>query len=702
MYRVWFLRLFFVLQVFVAICQGAWAQSPIPAVMNFKAEVFLLKNKIAAQHYSPPPIDDTFSAAALDLFLDDLDPERLIFTDGEVQTLNTYRGKLDDEINGKSWAFLPVATKSYQKALARAVQAINQGTQRAFDFSAKEVYVEDTLWTKDEAFIFERWRMLLKYETLVRLTNLRGKNATEPDAAFLKNHEPATRNLVKTINLARLNRIINNAAGFDNYVGIALLRAIANTVDAHTNYFSPKEMEDFMSELSTEGYLFGFQLKTNEVGDIVVDQLTPGGPAWKSGAIHTGDVLDRLRWEGGDWVELAGLDTHEAGLILDESNHQGLEIELHNIGGQQTKVFLKKEKMSDDGNVVKSFILQGEQRKIGYIYLPGFYTDWGGTEGSKCANDVAAAILKLKKENIEGIILDVRFNGGGSLQEAVAMAGIFIDAGPIGLLRDKPGEIVTVKDMNRGTIYNGPLVLMVNALSASASEFLAAALQDYRRAIIIGSRTCGKATAQLIHALDPKSTSKEFSGVTKSPYGYVSVTEQKIYRINGKTVQCKGVVPDIQLPDIINALDVREEDMSHILPSDSVQKKTYYDPFLLLPLKELRRKSGERVEASSGFRQQQYYTTWLKEKAKHNSESLIFKDIMEAQQHEQILERGTSQQTGTKAYSVNLLPADQLTDPNDDYKKSINTAWTNRLLKDIYIEESFYIINDQINQSKKP
>jgi carboxyl-terminal processing protease len=699
MYRISFRRLLPLTLGLAAICTGARAQGHVPAIMNFKTEALLLKNKIVAAHYSPPAIDDAFSAAAFDLFIDDLDPERLIFTDGEVQALKTYRDKLDDEINGKSWNFLPAAIKSYQKALARATQAINQGTQRAFDFSAKETYREDTLWTKDEAFIFERWRLLLKYETLVRLTNTRSRNTVEPEAIFLKNQEPATRNLVKTINLARLDRVINNAAGFENYVGIALLQALANAIDAHTNYFSPREMEDFMSALSTEGYLFGFQLKTNDVGDMVVDQLTPGGPAWKSGAIHTGDVLDRLRWEGGNWVELAGLDTHEVGLILDESNHQALEIELHGPDGQQTKALLKKEKMSDDDNIVKSFVLQGDERKIGYIYLPGFYTDWNGTEGSKSANDVAAAILKLKKENIEGIVLDVRFNGGGSLQEAVAMAGIFIDAGPIGLLKNKGGDIVTVKDMNRGTIYNGPLVLMVNALSASASEFLAAALKDYHRAIIVGSRTCGKATAQVIHPLDPKNTRSNFNGVTKSPFGYTAITVEKIYRINGKTLQRKGVVPDIQLPDLLSALPVREQDMDHTLPSDSVQKKTYYDPLPFLPLKMVRAKSDERVAASEAFKQQQYYATALRQKER-DSQSLLFKDMLATNQTEQTL--GTNVTRGTKAYRINLLPGDVVEDSVDDYKNNINTAWINRLLQDIYIEESFYIINDQINQSKKP
>lgn len=696
MYRLWFRRFILVNQVVVAMCASAAAQTP--AGMNFKTEALLLKNMIVRQHYNPPAIDDAYSAAILDLFLDDIDPDRLLFTANEVNALKAYYDKLDDEISGKAWSFLPLATKMYQNALTRAVQAINQGAQRAFDFTAKESYAEDTLWTKDEASIAERWRMLLKYETLVRLTDMRSKNSTETEAVFIKNHEPATRTLVKKINLARLDRISHNVAGFENYVGIALMRAQANAVDAHTNYFSPKEMEDFMSQVSTEGYLFGFQLKDNDVGDVVVEQLTPGGPAWKSGAIRSGDVFVRMRWEGGDWIELAGMDTHEISLILDESNHQTLEIELRTVSGKLETVRLKKEKMEADDSIVKSFVLQGEQRKIGYIYLPGFYTDWG-TQGSQCANDVASAILKLKKENIEGIIIDVRFNGGGSLQEAVAMAGIFIDAGPIGLLKNKPGEITTVKDMNRGTIYNGPLIVMVNALSASASEFLAAALQDYHRAVIVGSRTFGKATSQRIYPLDPKSTATEFAGVTPSPYGYTAVTEQKIYRINGKTVQRKGVIPDIQLPDVINALGLREEDTKHTLPSDSVQKKTYYDPLVMLPVKTIRAKSADRIAASPAFKQHQFYTTWLAQAA-NTPQSLVFKDFMETAAQQQKLQGVASNAPATKAYSIGFLPTAVPITP-DDYTKNLNTAWASRLLQDIYIEESFYIINDQINQSKK-
>lgn len=683
----------------VLLC-GYGVAAQVSAPVNFRTEAALLKKLIQKQHYIPPAIDDAFSAALLDAFLNDLDPDRIVFTATEVQALTAFRDKLDDEINGTSWTFLPLATKSYQKALARAGNAIVQGTQRPFDFTIKELYTEDTLWTKDEAFVFERWRVLLKHEALVRLADIRDRYASEPDAAFIKNHEAPVRTLVRTINQGRISRVVNHPSGFENYVGTALLRAFANTVDAHTNYFSPKEMEDFMSEVSSEGYLFGFQLKENEVGDVTIDQLTPGGPAWKSGIIYAGDVMERMRWEGQDWIELAGLDAHEVGLMLNESNHHALELSLRSVSGQEKKVLLKKEKMADNENVVKSFVLQGEHT-IGYIYLPGFYTDWGAAGGSQCANDVAAAIIKLKKENIEGIILDVRFNGGGSLEEAVAMAGIFIDAGPIGLLRNKAGELITVKDINRGTIYNGPLVLMVNAMSASASEFLAAALQDYRRAIIVGDRTCGKATSQYIHALDPKRVESAFSGVTKSLYGYTTVTEQKIYRINGKTAQRKGVTPDIQLPDILDALELREEDMEHTFPSDSVQKKTYYTPFPLLPLKTLRQKSHDRVEASSGFKQQRLFTGFLKAR-EAGGISLLFTDMMSWRKRYQGLEQVAGKGRITDAYRVNLLQTEQAGQAADEYTRNFNTAWTNKLLQDIYLEESFYIINDQINQEKKP
>ena len=665
---------------------------------NFKTEAFLLKNIIQQKHFSPPAINDAFSAVVFDNFLDDLDPDRMLFTEADIQNLKPFRGKIDDELNGKNWSFLSTVAQTYKKCLARSSSSILQYTQGPFDFSTKEYDVNDSTWAKDETALSVRWRLALKYETLARLAEIKTKFPNERPEEFLKKHEPEVRGKVKANNIARGKRILFHPSGYENYVGVAFLHAMASSADAHTSYMSPKDMETFMASLSTQGLYFGVTLKDNEWGDAVIDRLAPGGPAWKSGQVFVGDIIQRLRWAGRDWIDLSGMDLSEVGAIMDESNHLSLDFELKNVSGEQKIVTLRKEKISDEENVVRSFVIEGE-KKIGYIFLPGFYSNWGDAGGSRCANDVAKAIIKLKKENINGLILDVRFNGGGSLEEAVALAGIFIDAGPIGVMKNRAGEIVSEKDMNRGTIYDGPLVLMVNALSASASDFLAAALQDYHRAIVVGSRTYGKATAQEIFSLDPKSTAANFATV-KNLYGYASVTHEKVYRITGKTAQRMGVTPDIALPDVLDVLGLREEDQALTLPSDSVQKKTYYQPLALLPIAYLEAKSQKRVATVEAFKTLTAYGQLLEKN--DDPVPLFWADFMTLRdKHMQIAQNLEKEREAPAPYTVNSTGFEQERLAMDEYTRNLYAAWIKKMQQDISLEEAFHILCDYITTFKK-
>jgi carboxyl-terminal processing protease len=233
-------------------------------------------------------------------------------------------------------------------------------------------------------------------------------------------------------------------------------------------------------------------------------------------------------------------------------------------------------------------VLKGA-KKIGYIPLPSFYFDTGNVSGG-AAGDVAKAIIKLNKENIEGLILDLRFNGGGSIEEARELAGIFIDFGPVVMYKQADQTVSVLKDMTRGTVYNGPVIIMVNGFSASASELLAASLQDHKRAMIVGGRTYGKGTGQRIYPLTGSSTD------------FAKVTLLKIYRINGKTYQHKGVIPDVTLPDVTQSLGDREADFAYALSSDSVTKKAYYTPLTMKALTPLAEKSMARVQQSQSFK----------------------------------------------------------------------------------------------------
>lgn len=414
-----------------------------------------------------------------------------------------------------------------------------------------------------------------------------------------------------------IRKVLDHPSGYENYLAAIYCDVLANSFDPHTEYMPLEEKQDFDASLGTEGYYFGFSLEENENGDTEIGRLMPGSPAWKSGDLNKGDVITKIGWEGKEQVEVAGIEPDELSELLDGSNTDKLQITVRKANGIEKTTSLIKEKIDNEENNVKGYVLKGPE-SIGYIYLPDFYTGHEGSNGS-CANDVAKEIVKLKKENIRGLILDVRYNGGGSLQEALDMAGIFIDAGPLSMIREKSGKIISLKDMNRGTIYDGPMTLLVNSQSASASELLGAVLQDYNRAVVVGSTTFGKGSAQVIFPVD---TSNLPLASRNTEYGFVKITISKFYRVNGRTTQHAGVTPDVALPDIFDGMNYHEAALPAALPSDTIKKNAYYTPLLQLPLGSIVEKSDARVNHNKKFQLIRKYNMMLKDTVTLTEEEL--------------------------------------------------------------------------------
>jgi carboxyl-terminal processing protease len=511
--------------------------------------------------------------------------------------------------------------------------------------------------------------------------------------------EPAIREKVKKTELKTLKKILDYPAGYPALVTEVYLNAIASCFDPHTNYFSPQEKEEFQSQLSTEAYFFGITLNENEKGQIVIDQLTPGGPAWKSGGLNKGDELLNLQWEGKEVRDMTGATVEEVYDVLDEQIHERLVFKFRKADGTVKTVLLRKEKLDNEENIVKGFILKGE-KKIGYILLPGFYTEWENESGSGCANDVAKEIVKLKKENIDGLILDVRFNGGGSVGEAMEMIGIFIDEGPLAAVKTKEGKQSTLKDPNRGTIYDGPLTLMVNGQSASASELLAASLQDYNRAVVVGSNTYGKATMQLMFPMDTV-TSKLSTGNSRGDM--IKITDGKIYRLTGLSAQLNGVTPDVVLPDAFAGLEFREKFTKYALASDTAKPNAYYKPLPALPVSELAKRSAERTAANGDFQSIKKIIEAQKKAGALATQIIPLKwDSFEKWIQQQELEQHVMQGEGkgsSKFTAENYAQDKQLLQGNQ-YAKEINQIWLTNLAEDIYIQEAFLILTDLINLHK--
>ena len=669
-------------------------------------KAIILKRMVELKHYSPKPVDDSFSMSVFKAVINAADPRRLLFTAADYQQLTAYSTSLDDELQGKGWTFLDKFSQLYKNAVIRADSIINKLLLKPFDFAAADVLNQSRKsdgfnFSADVAALTNRWSRYLKYVILGEVYDVTTIDTAKKTTlkAGLTLLEPATREKVKKTELKSLKRILDYPAGYSALINELYLNAVASCFDPHTNYFSPQGKEEFQAELSTEAYFFGIIFGENESGKIAVDKLTPGGPAWKSGEINQGDELISLQWEGKEMQDMAGAGVEEVYAVMDESIHDRLLFRLRKADGTISMVFLRKEKADNEENIVKSFVLKGE-KKIGYILLPGFYTEWENETGSSCANDVAKEILKLKKENIDGLILDVRFNGGGSVGEALEMIGIFVDEGPLTAIKSKDGKQVTLKDPNRGTIYDGPMTLMINGQSASASEMLASSLQDYNRAVIVGSNTYGKATMQQMFALDTI-TSKTAMGNEK--YDMVKITTGKLYRLTGQTAQLNGVTPDVEMPDAFGGLEIGERFEKYVLPADSAKRNYYYKPLAYLPVGELAHRSAARIIANPDFQLIKKIIDEQQKAMQATTRTVPLKaELFEKWMQEKELKLEAMKGEGKTAgkYTVENHAPDKLLLLNNQYAKERNDIWLENLADDIYIQETFLILTDLINVQK--
>lgn len=667
-----------------------------------QAEAFLIKDALLKYHIKPAIINDSFSKEAFEVFFETLDPDRVYFTASDIENLRKYSTLIDDELNGKYWGFVDQFIPVYKNALQRAVNIIEKESKEVITEQYKDSFVYDTThWPADAEALQVKWRKWYRLQVLDRLADMYSREEN-PAADFYLKREPEARLKVKAQLLRGINRVRENPVGFEQYVHTMYFQTICSLFDPHTTYLSKTEVENMLSSLSTEGYYFGVSLDENKRGDVIIVSLVPGSPAWKCGELQANDILVSLRWNGQQEIDMVGISSEEANEILSDANHQEIEFVVQKSNGAVRKAKLKKEKLSMEENFVRSYVLKGE-RTFGYISLPDFYTQWGDeSEGSRCANDVAREIIKLRSSNIQGLILDIRGNSGGSMQEALAMAGIFIDEGALGITHNEGGGLVTLRDMNRGTVYDGPLVVLVNGHSASASELLAGVLQDYNRAIIVGEKTYGKGSMQNFFPIQAGNTVVDYNQIKSS---MLKITTDRFYRVTGKSIQSKGVVPDIRLPDMFEAINYFDGMLPHALSADSVIKNTYYKPLTPKPIGSLKDKSTKRISEQESFNYIGNWTKWLAaivdddNAVSEISWSVTKAEVLEEKKMYHGLEQALLQPT--KLYEVIINPIDLERSRADDYITTFNNNWIDNLKHDIYISEAYSILNDLLVLTEK-
>ena len=653
-------------------------------------------------HVEPRNVNDSFSRDVYNDILAETDEDKIYFTRDDINKLSTYTTTLDDEIKQRKTGFLTLLTSLYQQRLKQADSLIDEINKKPFDFNTPEklTVAEDTTYPQSLAAMKTKLYKKIKLDALDELVDdLPGKFKSLPPAnqkKYIDSAEAAIRKKVLSSFKRKINNILQNPYGMVQYVGNIYCENIASCFDPHSEYFPPAEKENFESELGKQPFRFGFRMKADKEGGVLIDNLEPGSLAFKSGKLNKGDKFMSLQWEGKQPVDVSDISPNEFSALIEQSNHSNVQFTIKKTDGSVVQVSLAKEQKTDDedDDKVKSFILKGANT-IGYIYLPAFYEDWetanDGLNG--CANDVGREILKLKKENINGLILDLRYNGGGSAQEATEQAGIFIDAGPVAQDKSRGEKVYTMKDINRGTIYDGPLVILVNGYSASASELLAGTLQDYNRAIIIGSPTYGKATAQVVFPMDTTVTYETLKQIQTE--NYIKITISKLYRITGTTAQFKGVQPDIALPDILDAYTTKEAGAPYALRPTVIDANKYFKPYPPLPVKTLAESVQTEIDTSKYFNSIKSFVANAKKEVQAKDVSLSLKDALAEERKDD----GTNEddaiipQAATKKYTVqnNQFEISRL--QADSYMKELNEEFRTHISADAYIMIAYDVLS---------
>lgn len=626
---------------------------------------------IEKNHVQPLALNDEWSTRVFKNFFNELDPIHLFFTQDDIITFLPQQYQLDDFVKtGKPCDWVNPAAQLLKKRLNDYRLWLTQSLGRPFDYTQKDKFdiarfpSADSFESKNGLEMHRR--SYIKFLILMRMYV---SSVADSSGNSLIQYESVSRKNILKKELKKIEDI--ESRGIEAYAGNCFLNAIALAYDPHTAYMSISEKEDFDESLSDENLSFGFSLEEDQTGSFTVINIVPGGSAWNSNAVREGDLLLSIT-TGDREINAMDYELEDFQYELARATSEVL-FNFRRPDGQLTKIKLVKTKVRSVENTVSGYVLR-DSKKIGYIPLPSFYFDRSHASGG-AAGDVAKAIIKLNKEGIEGLILDLRSNGGGSVDEARDLAGIFIDFGPVIMGKASDQTVSVLKDTNKGSIYSGPLIIMVNSFSASASELLASALQDYNRAIIVGGKTYGKATGQNIYPL-PGSTTD-----------FAKITTLKLYRINGKTYQHRGVVPDIELPDATQSLGEREADLPFALPSDSVTKKTYYTPVARKSLALVAEKSKKRVSGSPEFNDV--------EKTRLQLLNPISLDLTGFTQE---MKRSKISRTNSSSFTVTSTAFDSSLLAFDAFQRAMNEKSVREIRESFYIQEAYNIMLDYISQ----
>ncbi|MGF1532241.1 MAG: carboxy terminal-processing peptidase [Bernardetiaceae bacterium] len=655
---------------------------------------------VQGYHYEPKAIDDELSAAAYQTYLNNLDYNKRFFLQSDIAALSTYTYLIDDQFAEGRDEFLQQSLQRFQASLTAVAELSEKLLNKPFDFDKKEFFAFDPDqldYPANEKERQERWRKYFKYQTLTRLSAKldRQEDGTADDKKSFKALEAEARQEVKKSHEEFLQRMqkLKETDWLSMYVN-----AFTTQYDPHTNYMPPRTKENF--DIGMSGRLEGIGATLYEKeGYITVASIVAGSPCWKQGDLEVGDRITKVAQGDGKPVSILEARVDDAVKLI--RGKKGTEVRLTVLKADNTEKIIPiiRDVVIIEATYAKSALL-GPQKNIGYIKLPKFYADFTQSGGRNSSSDMRQETEKLKAAGIEGLIIDLRDNSGGSLNDVVDIVGLYIDKGPVVQVKSRNAQPEAVHDKTSGVVYDGPLVVLVNAYSASASEILAAALQDYGRAVIVGtdSATFGKGTVQRFYDLD-QMVHPSYDAV--KPLGAVKMTFQKFYRVNGGTTQRQGVQPDIVLPNALSLVRSSERDEATALSWDEIKPAKYTPIKPALPIAQLRRESLSRLAQQPEMDKIKAHAQWLKTRREQTQYALHL-DTYQAEKKaaEQTSKTFAVFEEPIPEMQIHALPVDASDMATDSTKSSLWEQWQKTVAKDFYLYETTRILSDL--QAQRP
>ena len=657
----------------------------------------LISYVLSKGHYDPKNINDEFSGNVYKSYLTGIDARKRYFLKEDIEEFEQYEDQIDDQINAHKIDFFNLTYNKLQQRLEETKDYYPEILAKPFNFGEEEEIDTDydkIDYASSKAELKERWRKQLKFTTLSTYYDLKSEEEAKAeddetykpksDAELEKEARETTKSSLDEF--YDLNEDLERKDWFSIYVN-----SIVEEFDPHTFYFAPRDKERFDIQMSGSLEGIGARLQ-KKMDNIKVVEIISGGPAWRSEELEVGDLIQKVKQEDEkEPVNIIGMPIDDAVDLIKGPKGTKVTLTVKKVDGTVEDITLERDIVEIEETYAKSAMVNKNDRNYGLINLPRFYFDMEDAKNRTAASDIKKEIIELKKEKMDGIVIDLRNNGGGSLATVIDIAGLFIEEGPVVQVKSGTGEREVLTDDDDDILWDGPLVILVNELSASASEILAAAMQDYKRAIIIGSKqTYGKGTVQNVIDLNRWMKNSDLGDM-----GALKVTTQKFYRVNGGSTQLEGVKSDVVVPDRYSYIDIGEKDMENPLPWDQIEPADYEEWDGYIDFDKTLAKSKKRMAESKQLQLIDESAKWISEQRNEDVYPLNYSTYaQQIKENEELAKRFDSITDYKTDLSFVSLPYEQEMFKQDTTLQEKRTRWHENLSKDVYVEEAVNVLED--------